>query len=419
MMTLGFNKITSFLVLGWLLTKRVSNPSLIAWLLILCCGMAQAQEARTVPRSEGRSKLAVSAVITAAPPPARITAPARTPETDSNRGFHLDGSGENINAPSAGLPVNNCFSVARFDMMSPAAGWNLLAGQFGGDDQDDLVGYFPLDGSVVVGTNLGTRFSWTFGARLQPAADWQLVSGRFKGNTLDDLVGYHPSNGSLWIGENTGSNFRFISVGTIQASTGLPPTDWRFVAGRFTLDGLDDLVGYYSGDGSMWTGVNNGNGFTWTRWNAVGPPANWKFTVADIEGDGLDDLVGYYSGDGSMWVAKNTFPNPQSGFTAFNKWTMVYPAYGWSFLAGDFNGSSRDDLMGYQPANGSLWVATNTFPVPGNGFTNFQLWGTVSPIMDWSFMANRFSVHGGAWGYYPGDGSLWKLTSSQCSSPPN
>src|SRR5690349_24230231 len=41
---------------------------------------------------------------------------------------------------------------------------------------------------------------------------------------------------------------------------------------------------------------------------------------------------------------------------SFTRYATVSPAADWSFVAGNFAGDSRADVMGYHPSNGSLWV---------------------------------------------------------------
>src|SRR5690349_24230230 len=89
---------------------------------------------------------------------------------------------------------------------------------------------------------------------------------------------------------------------------------------------------------------------------------------------------------------------------SFTRYATVSPASGWSFVAGNFAGDSRADVMGYHPSNGSLWVGTNT----GSAFS-FARYATVSPAADWSFVAGNFAGDSRAdvMGYHPSNGSLW------------
>jgi hypothetical protein len=77
-----------------------------------------------------------------------------------------------------------------------------VAGQFAGNNRTDVVGYHPSNGTVWVGRNTGSAFSFTQYATVSPARNWSFVAGQFAGNNRTDVVGYHPSNGSLWVGRN-------------------------------------------------------------------------------------------------------------------------------------------------------------------------------------------------------------------------
>ena len=45
---------------------------------------------------------------------------------------------------------------------------------------------------------------------------------------------------------------------------------------------------------------------------------------------------------------------------SFKQYATVSPAAGWSFVAGQFAGNAKADVVGYHPSNGSLWVGRNT-----------------------------------------------------------
>ena len=38
----------------------------------------------------------------------------------------------------------------------------------------------------------------------------------------------------------------------------------------------------------------------------------------------------------------------------FGQWATLAPAAGWRFAVGRFTGGDRDELVGYQPSNGTL-----------------------------------------------------------------
>jgi hypothetical protein len=199
-----------------------------------------------------------------------------------------------------------------------------------------------------------------------------------------------------------------------QRDTVGPAAGWSFVAGDFNQDYRDDLVGYYSGDGSLWTAVNRGGRFSWRRWDSkVSPAAGWSFVAGNFYTYPRVDLVGYYSGDGSLWIAVNTSSHIGGSFSPWQQWGTVQPAAGWSFVAGRFGPSYYHDLMGYHPSNGSVWITTR----PGHSPLQRDLPNTVlQPAADWSFMSNRSNLlnyqQGGwkVWGYHPINGSLWEVT---------
>src|SRR5262249_41109961 len=152
-------------------------------------------------------------------------------------------------------------------------------------------------------------------------------------------------------------------------------------------DGLDDLVGYLSSNGSLWTATNIRGGFSWSQWGTVSPAAGWSFVAGNFYTYPRADLVGYYSGDGSVWIAVNTSSHPEGSFSPLQKWATVQPAAGWSFVTGRF-GSLYHDLVGYHPSNGSVWIAVNTFA----SLSSLQKWATVQPAAGWSFMSNRSNL---------------------------
>ena len=86
----------------------------------------------------------------------------------------------------------------------------------------------------------------------------------------------------------------------------------------------------------------------------MAPAAGWSFVAGQFTGDSRTDVVGYHPSNGSLWVGHNT----GSSF-AFTQYATVAPAAGWSFVAGQFTGDSRADVTGYHPSNGTLWMGRN------------------------------------------------------------
>lgn len=139
--------------------------------------------------------------------------------------------------------------------------------------------------------------------------------------------------------------------------------------------------------------------FNFTQWATVDPTAGWQFIAGDFMGSSRNDVVGYHASNGSLWLGENT----GTGFT-FRPWATVAPVAGWQFVAGFFSGRAKADVLGYHPSNGSLWVGENT----GTGFA-FREWATVTPASEWQFVAGNFKGSGRTdiVGYHPSNGTLW------------
>lgn len=298
--------------------------------------------------------------------------------------------------------ADRVFRLDRWGTVAPPTGWRIGTGSFRDPGRSDLLAYLPADGSLWVGVNDGSGFSFAAPwARLSPAAGWQLVTGDFTGNGLADVAAYHPSNGSVWIGETRGASFEFRRWATLA-----PAPEWRIEPGFFTGGARSDLLAHHVPSGVLWVAENVGASFALTgSWATLPPGQGWQLATGDFVGDGRTDVVAYSPADGALWVGENH----NSGFV-LAQWGQVRPADGWRIGAGRFRGRARADLVAYHPSNGSLWVGEN-----GGGSFDFpEAWATVTPSAGWQFAAG--SVNGDLFddvvGIHPTDGSLWVGTSS-------
>ena len=142
--------------------------------------------------------------------------------------------------------------------------------------------------------------------------------------------------------------------------------------------------------------------FQFTQWASVAPASGWTFVAGNFTGTGRSDILGYQPSNGTVWVGRNT----GSGFDwGPGPWTSVTPAAGWTFISGNFTGGALDDILGYNSsASGTVWVGRNT----GAGF-NWESWTSVSPTSGWTFVSGNFTGSGRAdiLGYQPGNGTVW------------
>ena len=266
--------------------------------------------------------------------------------------------------------------------LDPKGGWSFVAGDFNGSGRDDVAGYHP-NGTIWVGQNGGTSFgfggtAWATG--LTPATGWSFLAGRFAGDAKADVVGHHPGNGTIWVGRSTGTAFDFGPSAWATVSTG---GSWRFAAGNVAADGAGgertDLIGFYwaSGsahDGTLWLGINvdaSPPRFDFYQWGGAlpGNAATWpnlRFVAGDFAGDARVDVLRYDPSTGELWVGQNTgagHPNwtaPSWGASAWYELQAPEPLAGWTFVAGNFDGAGKDDLLGHDPASGRLMLFTNT-----------------------------------------------------------
>jgi hypothetical protein len=299
------------------------------------------------------------------------------------------------------LSTGHDFRTAPWGVASPAWGWTSLVGDFNGDGRDDIAGYHISDGSIWVHASSGMNSFFTnrWGGPVSPRTDWTWLVGDFNGDGRDDLAGYHPSDGSLWVNLSMGNNSFSSSQWGGPVS---PRTNWTWLVGDFNGDSRDDLAGYHPSDGTIWVNASTGtNSFRSTRWaGPVSPTTDWTWLVGDFNGDQLDDLTGYHPSDGTLWVllaANGTFHSRQ--------WAGPFsPTTDWSFTIGDFTGDDVSDLAGYHPSDGTVWISRSN----GSQFVTF-LQADLSPSTGWILRVGDFNGDGmdDMSEFFAADGSLW------------
>lgn len=249
--------------------------------------------------------------------------------------------------------------------------WNMnpgdkfVAGDFDADNQDELIAVSTTGWAHLLQyTGAGWQWVWGTGPNGQ-IGTWKLgpgdqfVSGDFDGNGRDDLVGVSATGWShllTWTGSawqylwGTGPNGQ-IAVWKLGAGD-------QFVAGDFNGDGRDDLIGVST---TGWSHLMTWNGSAWQYLWGTGPNGQigtWKlgpgdrFIAADFDGDGRDELLGVsvtgwshlLRWNGSAWqYLWGTGPNGQIGL-----WKL---GNGDRYAAGDYDADGRDELVAFA-ANG-------------------------------------------------------------------
>jgi hypothetical protein len=180
-----------------------------------------------------------------------------------------------------------------------------------------------------------------------------------------------------------------------------PNEGWTPYAGQFTSSGPLDVAYYQETTGTIRVGVGDGTQFVTalTPWAMVSPPQGWLLAAGDFTGDTLDDLVGFQPSTGSVWLLENT----GSGFDA-EPWGSMTSSSIRALLVGDYDADGENDVLLYDDATGQLWVGI----ADGSSF-NFSVWQTLSPAEGWNLAAGEFSGT-------PGDDIAGYHACNPCSS---
>ncbi|MDI1461297.1 CHAP domain-containing protein [Catellatospora sp. KI3] len=207
----------------------------------------------------------------------------------------------------------------------------------------DIVGY---SSPIGTGTAPSTAVHMT-----------ELVQGEFTNDTYADLIALDSITGRLWLypGTSTGGSFGArINIGF----------NWNamqsLVTGEFTRDGIDDLMAVEKATGKLWLypGLATGGGLgarieLGTGWNAV-----TELTSGDFNrGDDYDDLLLLETATGKLWL----YPGLPAG-GGFGARVNIGTNWGTmqSYVAGEFNRDSYEDLLVVEKATGTLWLYPGT-----------------------------------------------------------
>lgn len=193
----------------------------------------------------------------------------------------------------------------------------------------------------------------------------RFLPGKWTNNGTDDLMGYHvgQDNMNLYKFKSDGSGFDYgyttVSHGWTNYS--------HLLVGNWTNNGTDDLMGYHVGQNNMnlYTFKSDGSGFDYGYTTVSSGWTNYShLLVGNWTNNGTDDLMGYHVGQDNMNLYK--FKPDGSGF--YSGYTTV--SHGWSnysnFLVGNWTNNGTDDLIAYHNIQNQLNLYK--FKPDGSGF---------------------------------------------------
>ena len=153
--------------------------------------------------------------------------------------------------------------------------------------------------------------------------------------------------------------------------------DQKWLAGDFNGDGRDDLATVFNDNNlaSMDVRLSDGSTFALETW-AIQQGGFWdaqKWLAGDFNGDGRDDLVNVFNDNGLATM--NAHLSDGASFATGTNWATqqgdFWDAQKW--LAGDLNGDGRDDLVNVFGENGL--VSVDVHLSDGSSF-GFDRWAT-------------------------------------------
>lgn len=292
------------------------------------------------------------------------------------------------------------------DASVPNTSGSVIAADFDGDGDPDLVGRAPGDNGIVYWRNNGdgTWSQLTGGANPFNSFSFPVAApDNFTANQLvvldidrdGDIDIYNNFLGEFWRNDN-GSFAR--ASGPANPLDGFAATvdgNSSFTTGDFDSDGDQDLVGRNPADNGLVYWSNNGDG-TWSQLTGGDNPFNnityssggsnnfnvGFVVVGDIDTDGDIDIYNARNGnseflrnDGGTFTRVTGAANPLDGFFATVDGLN-------SFMPGDFDRDGDIDLVGRAPTDTSLVYWSNN----GDG-TWSQLTGAANPFSGIAFSA--------------------------------
>jgi hypothetical protein len=265
--------------------------------------------------------------------------------------------------------------------------------------KDDLLGTWDGQGVYFRNSETGAWIGLTSPADV-------VACGDLYGDGVDDLIGLW--SGQAWVKNSANGGWVYLANATRDVA-----------AGDMNGDGRVDFVGTWDGQGVYYKDSISG------AWVQLTTPAE-KIAAGDLDGDGKADLIGVWTGQG-LWVK----------YSKTGTWACLSTLAPRDFAVGDMDGDGRVDFLGtwdgqgvyYKDSVSGAWVQLTTpadqvaaGDLDGDGIDDLignwsgqGLWVKYSKTSTWAHITSAAhdiaagKLSGGAWS--SGLGSPVKLLS--------
>ena len=215
-----------------------------------------------------------------------------------------------------------------------------ISGDFDGDGKDEVMKISELMETKEFNNGSWSTI-WDNNMNQTNIAPYRkMIVGDFDGDGKDEIFAYGGwttmfsySNGSWhWGWSNYGDNSGISAYS-------------KFIAGDFDGDGKDEIFAYSNGTWKTVFSYINGD-WHWDAsnyGNSGGITPYTKFVAGDFDGNEKDELFAYSNG---TWKTVFSLQNGnwQWGWSNYGNSSMGITPYN-NFVAGDFNGDGKDDLI--------------------------------------------------------------------------
>jgi V8-like Glu-specific endopeptidase len=271
---------------------------------------------------------------------------------------HPDGRPKEIEAGSISSQSTDYYNYGDVDTEGGSSGSGIL------NDAGELIGVHTNGGCTMTGgSNSGIRVA----RALQLSADLAalagvtptVLAGDFNGDGRADLIQAFRGWGSLPRCVSTGSSYSCSNPGATMYDWG--SSEQQFLTGDFNGDGKKDVIQAFSRWGSIPTCYSTAAGYSCSNPGAAiydADSAEQRFVVADVDGNGLSDVLQTFRRWGSIPMCKST----GSGYSCSNPSATIYDSGSTEqeFLAGDFNGDGKGDVIQTFRGWGSIPLCLST-----------------------------------------------------------